>query len=84
MTTPRNPLGHATYPGAATDHVGELVGMSGFNEPLVVVDATRLEDGSTRLAFDIARKGDLDPMFTQWNAARVNREEHPAFFGDLA
>jgi hypothetical protein len=84
MTTTRKPRGHATLPGDATDHVGELVGMTPRGEPLVVVDAEQLEDGSTRLAFDVAGQPDVDPMFAKWNAARVNREQHPAFFRDLA
>lgn len=80
MNAARAILGHANYPGDATGAVGQLVGLSGFGEHLVVVDATRTESG-TRLAFSIATLDDRKAFFARAEAKIADRHRHLAFFG---
>lgn len=80
MSAARAILGHATYPGDATDVVGSVVGMSGFGEHLVVVEATRTE-ACTRLGFSIATRDDFKAFFGKADAKIANLAAHPAFGG---
>lgn len=85
MTAARKPLRFATYPGDATEAVGNVVGPNALGEPMTIVSAEHdPETGTTRVGFAFATTPDLETLGARSRAQGLHaaaRELHPAFFG---